>query len=388
MIIERILREKIIELLTKLPVVSITGPRQSGKTTLVKYLLHEYKYVSLENPSSLNFALNDPTGFLRTYGDKLIIDEAQKAPELFSYIQTIVDEKNQNGLYVLTGSQNFLLSEKISQSLAGRVAIFYLLPFSYDEIKETEFNINELWSLLIKGFYPRVYNSNLDPAQWYNDYIQTYIERDVRQITNVGDLNTFRKFISICAARCGQIINLSSIANDIGISYHTVRKWISIMEQSFIIFTLKPFHENYNKRLIKSPKIYFYDTGLLCALLNIKDEITLGTHPNKGSIFESFIISELYKNKYNLAQLKDFYFFRDQTGNEVDCLQKDGLHIKAIEIKSTETIKSELFKGLHYWNALDNKHKKSLFLVYSGNENQFRENLTIISWKNLTKYFA
>ena len=290
--IKRIISKRLLSLSKKIPVISITGPRQSGKTTLAKSAFPNYNYVSLENPDNLDFALSDPKGFLNNYGTKLIIDEAQYAPKLFSYIQTIVDEKGKNGLFVLTGSQNFLLNAGISQSLAGRVLIFNLLPFSYDELRSTEYNIENLSELLVKGFYPRIYDSGLESKDWYQSYVQTYLERDVRQILNVGDINSFRNFLRACAGRCGQIINLSSIGSDLGISYQTVKKWLSVLEQSYIIFLLQPYFENFNKRIIKSPKLYFYDTGLLCYLLGINSAETFNLHYLKGGIYETYVISE------------------------------------------------------------------------------------------------
>ena len=383
--IKRIISKRLLSLSKKIPVISITGPRQSGKTTLAKSAFPNYNYVSLENPDNLDFALSDPKGFLNNYGTKLIIDEAQYAPKLFSYIQTIVDEKGKNGLFVLTGSQNFLLNAGISQSLAGRVLIFNLLPFSYDELRSTEYNIENLSELLVKGFYPRIYDSGLESKDWYQSYVQTYLERDVRQILNVGDINSFRNFLRACAGRCGQIINLSSIGSDLGISYQTVKKWLSVLEQSYIIFLLQPYFENFNKRIIKSPKLYFYDTGLLCYLLGINSAETFNLHYLKGGIYETYVISEFIKSKFNSGSNKEFYYWRDLNGNEIDCIISSGIELKAIEIKASETIKSEFFKTLYLWNNLSPKKNKNLNLVYGGKEKQIRKNVNIYGWDQLRK---
>ena len=385
--VKRIISNRLLALSKKIPILTITGPRQSGKTTLAKTVFPNYRYISLENPDNLDFALSDPKGFLNTYGQKIIIDEAQYAPKLFSYIQTIVDEKNENGLYVLTGSQNFLLHAKISQSLAGRVIIFNLLPFSYDEIKNTKYNVENLSELIVKGFYPRIYDSGLNSSDWYQSYIQTYLERDVRQILNVGDINAFRNFLRVCAGRCGQVLNLSSIGNDLGISYQTVKKWLSVLEQSYIVYLLQPYFENFNKRIIKSPKLYFYDTGLVCSLLGISSPESYELHYLKGNIFESYVISELLKNKFNSGSSKELFYWKDLNGNEIDCIVSSGTEIKAIGIKSSSTIKSDFFKTLYLWNKLNPKKNNNLNLIFGGNEVQKRESIKVVGWNNCSDVF-
>ena len=385
--VKRIISNRLLALSKKIPILTITGPRQSGKTTLAKTVFPNYRYISLENPDNLDFALSDPKGFLNTYGQKIIIDEAQYAPKLFSYIQTIVDEKNENGLYVLTGSQNFLLHAKISQSLAGRVIIFNLLPFSYDELKNTKYNIENLSELIVKGFYPRIYDSGLNSSDWYQSYIQTYLERDVRQILNVGDINAFRNFLRVCAGRCGQVLNLSSIGNDLGISYQTVKKWLSVLEQSYIVYLLQPYFENFNKRIIKSPKLYFYDTGLVCSLLGISSPESYELHYLKGNIFESYVISELLKNKFNSGSSKELFYWKDLNGNEIDCIVSSGTEIKAIGIKSSSTIKSDFFKTLYLWNKLNPKKNNNLNLIFGGNEVQKRESIKIVGWNDCSDVF-
>jgi predicted AAA+ superfamily ATPase len=385
--VKRIISNRLLALSKKTPILTITGPRQSGKTTLAKTVFPNYRYISLENPDNLDFALSDPKGFLNTYGQKIIIDEAQYAPKLFSYIQTIVDEKNENGLYVLTGSQNFLLHAKISQSLAGRVIIFNLLPFSYDELKNTKYNIENLSELIVKGFYPRIYDSGLNSSDWYQSYIQTYLERDVRQILNVGDINAFRNFLRVCAGRCGQVLNLSSIGNDLGISYQTVKKWLSVLEQSYIVYLLQPYFENFNKRIIKSPKLYFYDTGLVCSLLGISSPESYELHYLKGNIFESYVISELLKSKFNSGSSKELFYWKDLNGNEIDCIVSSGTEIKAIGIKSSSTIKSDFFKTLYLWNKLNPKKNNNLNLIFGGNEVQKRESIKVVGWNNCSDVF-
>jgi len=383
-LIKREISNRLVSLSRKIPIITIIGPRQSGKTTLAKAAFPDYRYISLENPDILDFALSDPIGFLNTYGQKIILDEAQYAPKLFSYIQTIVDEKRENGLYILTGSQNFLFHSKISQSLAGRVLIFTLLPLSYNELKDTKHEVKKLSEQILKGFYPRIYDSGINFAEWYRSYIQTYIERDVRQLLNVGDLHSFRNFLRVCAGRCGQVLNLSNIGNDLGISYQTVKKWISVLQQSYIIYLLQPYHKNFNKRIIKSPKLYFLDTGLLCSLLGINSEEEYNLHYLKGSIFESYIISELLKNSFNTGINCELYFWKDSNGNEIDCLIQEGIIIKALEIKSAETLKSEFFRTLYLWKNLD-KNNNDLNLIYAGTENQKRKFVKVYGWNNFQK---
>lgn len=384
-IIKRDITSKVLSASSKMPVLFITGPRQSGKTTLVKTAFKNHKYVSLENPDTRDFAVNDPRGFLKTYGSKVIIDEAQHSPALFSYIQTEVDEKKTKCSYILTGSQNFMLHSGISQSLAGRVIIFSLLPFSYKELKNTAHGNKTLPEYIFKGFYPRLYDTKIAPEEWYKSYIQTYIERDVRQILNVGDLNAFRVFLKVCAGRSGQVLNLSSIAGDIGISYQTVKKWLSVLEQSYIIHLLQPYHTNLNKRLLKSPKLYFYDTGLLCSLLMLNSAKDYEMHYMKGSIFETYVISELLKSSLNSGINFGFYFLRDSNGYEIDCIAESGTSLKAIEIKAGSTIKPEFFKNLLTWNKLNPKRNSLMNLIYGGDEDQIRNNIKVLNWRDTGK---
>ncbi len=382
MYISRHLTQKLKQSTLKYPVVAVIGPRQSGKTTLVKHTFSKMDYVSLEDPDIREFAKNDPRGFLSNYEKGVIIDEAQRVPDLFSYIQGIVDNKKKSGQFILTGSQNFLLHDQISQSLAGRVSILKLLPFSLQELDMKNKNFEYY---LYKGFYPRLYDSKVLPNDWYPNYIQTYIERDIRQIKNITNLNMFQKFIKMCAARTGQLLNLSSLANDCGITHNTAKEWLSVLEASFIIFLLKPHYKNFNKRLIKAPKLYFYDVGLAANLLGIDNLDQIKNHHLKGELFETMIVSELIKKRLNLGQQENCFFWRDKTGHEVDCLLDKAGVLTPIEIKSGKTITSDYFKDLIFWNELAKNNANNSFVVYGGDKNQKRKQSNVISWKNINK---
>ena len=372
---------------TKMPVISITGPRQSGKTTMARQCFPGYTYVNLENPDTFEDAVNDPRQFLTRHKKGIIIDEAQLLPNLFSYIQALSDESGKTGEYILTGSQNFLLSAKISQSLAGRVFVTHLLPFSLDELKKTKYWKEDAFEFIVNGFYPRVYDKKIKPELFYPSYIQTYTERDIRQIINVSNLHTFQKFMRIAAGRIGQLINFSNIANDIGVDLKTIKSWFSILETSFIIYFLPPHFNNFTKRLVKTPKLYFYDTGLACSLLGIKKKEDLMNHWAKGALFENMIITDMIKNYYNKAQTPPIYFWRDNTGNEVDCLLDEGASIKNIEIKSSATINADFFKGLNYYNSISKNNPENSFLFYNGLSNSKRSQAKVLSWKNTMDVF-
>jgi len=382
--IERTLAKKAKSLFSKFPIIAILGPRQSGKTTLARNLFPKLAYVSLENPDTRQFALEDPKGFLKQYEKGAIIDEVQKAPELFSYLQTLVDEKNKNGLFVLTGSQNFLLEEKISQTLAGRIALLKLLPLSLEELKNSSKKRFSLSHILYHGLYPRLFDKKIAPVDWYPNYIQTYLEKDVRLIKNVTDLHIFQKFLKSCAGRVGQVINLSSLGNDCGISYNTAKSWLSVLESSYLIFLLQPYYKNFNKRLIKMPKLYFYDTGLVCSLLGIEKEGQLETHYLKGALFESMVISEMMKNRLNQGFQPHFYFWKDNAGHEIDVISEYGDKVHPIEIKSGMTFHDDFTKNMTYWNKINNKELDSEFtVIYGGGENQKRKNLSLVSWQDI-----
>lgn len=378
----RKLTAKLRQLAQKLPIIALIGPRQSGKTTLAQAVFPEYTYISLEDLDNREFALNDPRGFLATYGNKVIIDEAQRVPELFSYLQTHVDKNDEPGQYILTGSQNFLLSEKINQSLAGRVAFLTLLPLSLQELKENDAQFDDYENAIYQGFYPRLYDKDISPIDWYPNYIRTYIERDVREIKNILDIGQFQLFLKMCASRVGQLINLSALANDCGITHNTAKSWIALLEQSFIIFTLKPFHENFGKRLVKMPKLYFYDTGIACSLLNIDSVNQIATHYLKGALFENMIIAELMKERLNQGAIPNLYFWRDKTGHEIDCIEQNN-EIIPIEIKSGRTVNKDYFSNLKYWQKLAPENSKKSYVIYGGREKQMRENIQLLGWEHM-----
>jgi predicted AAA+ superfamily ATPase len=382
------------------PILTLTGPRQSGKTTLAKATFPNAYYISLEDPAHRNLALEDAKGFLKQFGsEKVVLDEVQRAPELFSYIQGIVDQNDLSGQYILTGSQNFLLLEKISQSLAGRCAIHHLLPFSRSELlgsnpldpenieemspplKKKRTKINpDLFNTLWAGSYPRIHDKHIPPQQWLANYVQTYIERDVRSIVNVNDLESFSRFVRLCAGRTGQILNLQSLGNDCSIDSKTVKRWLSILETSFIIKLLRPYHKNFNKRLIKSPKLYFLDSGLLCYLLGIRKPDELMVHSSRGAIFESWVIAELYKSYYHTDKQPAMYYFRDSNNNEIDLILNHGSKVLPIEIKSGQTINSGFFKGLEYWRKLTNLTNTPAVLIYGGNNPTFFKDTKVLPW--------
>jgi predicted AAA+ superfamily ATPase len=381
--IDRKIENIIREMSNHFPVISLVGPRQSGKTTLVKKIFQDFQYINLENTQNRRYALEDPQGFIKQYHQRVIIDEAQYAPELFSYIQENVDETRINGNFVLTGSQNFLMSQNISQSLAGRTAVFTLHPFSYQEIRDTDYQVDELDELLFKGLYPRIYNENLNPGYWYPSYLSTYLERDVRNIKNVTNLSDFQRFLRICASRTGQVVNFSSLAVETGVSHPTVKAWLSVLESSHVIYLLPPYYKNYNKRLVKSPKLYFLDTGLVCSLLGISDKNQLINHFMKGPLFETFVISELIKDRANRFQPVNLYYWRDNVGNEIDCIQEEGDSLRIIEIKSGATINPAYFKAFRYFDKIDVMSDKKYNVIYGGEHIQRRTNVTIKGWKNM-----
>ena len=356
--------------------VAVVGPRQSGKTTLVRMVFPDKAYVSLENPDIRHFALQDPRGFLATYPNGAILDEVQRVPELFSYLQQILDESTTKGLFILTGSNNFLIQENISQSLAGRVGYLFLLPLSIEEISENIFNANQL---IYTGGYPALYNGKLDPGRFYANYIRTYIERDVRLIKNITDLYTFERFIRLCAGRTGQLLNMSSLAVEVGVDVKTISSWIGVLETSFIVFRLQPWHQNFNKRIVKMSKLYFYDTGLSSALLGIENPEQLQLHPFRGSLFENLVIVEFLKKRFNQGKPSNLYFWRDSTGNEVDLIIDAVLSAIPVEIKSGQTITDDYFKTLLFWNKLSDNKKG--YVVYGGSEIQKRSNgITILPY--------
>lgn len=360
--------EKELELLaTQFRAVAVTGPRQSGKTTLVRKVFKKKPYANLENPDIRQYAREDPRGFLSNYPDGAILDEAQRVPELFSYLQQILDEQVQNGSFILTGSNNFLLNSRISQSLAGRVGYLFLLPLSISEIKPSPGISNQL---IFKGGYPEVYQKNIDTGKYYDNYIRTYVERDVRLLKNITDLYSFERFLRLCAGRTGQLLNMNSLASEVGVDVKTIGSWIGVLEASFIAFRLYPYHENFNKRIVKMPKLYFYDTGLASALMGIEEISQLFIHPFRGGLFENLVVVDFLKRLYNNGKQNNLYFWRDNIGNEIDLLIKKEGFLSPIEIKSSETISDEFFKGIRYWNKLT--HTEGGYLIYAGDMLQKR----------------
>ncbi len=381
--ISRSITEKLLSMGNIFPIVTLTGPRQSGKSTLLKSILPDYHYVSMEDPDNRLIANEDPRGFLKTYPDKTIIDEVQRVPELFSYLQTHVDAENREGMYYLAGSQNFLLMQSISQSLAGRTAILKLLPFSHREMKKAEILPTYVNNEIFQGGYPRIYDKKIQPTDFYPSYIQTYIEKDLRLLKNIDDLSKFIRFIKLCAGRIGQLLNLSSLANETGIAVSTVQSWLSVLEASYIIYLLKPDHNNYSKRLIKSPKLYFCDTGLASSLLGIEDEKQLSTHFLRGGLFENMVINEFIKDAFNNGKEPNLSFWRDSTGNEVDLLISIKGKQLAYEIKSGATYSSDDFKGIKVWANLSKTSPDDCYVIYSGDKRLSTSYGEVIPWDEL-----
>lgn len=371
--------------LGKYPILVLTGPRQSGKTTFLKNEFTNYTYINLENLDNRTYALNDPNGFLAEHGDFVIFDEAQRAPELFSYLQTKVDNDKIMGQYILSGSQNFHLMRNISQSLAGRVALFKLLPFDNLEMEHAEWLNDDYAVNLQRGFYPAIYDRDIPSKVFYSNYVQTYVERDLTELIQVKNLKQFRNFITLCAARVGQLLNLNSLANECGISQPTAKAWISVLETSYILYQLQPFHSNINKRMTKNSKLYFYDTGLVCFLLKINDASSLKTSAYKGSLFENYVINEYIKQQYHQNLLLDFWFWRDAVGHEVDFIWQNTEKLNLVEIKASETIIPDMFKGLSYMKKFMPDLIESKTIVHTGLFNQNRTAGEVLSWKKILR---
>lgn len=357
------------------PVVTITGPRQSGKTTLCRETFPNKPYINLESPDLRQFAVSDPRGFLAAYPDGAILDEIQRAPQLLSYLQPLVDEQSAPGQYILTGSQQFEVMTNISQSLAGRTALLKLLPFSIEELSQAGIS-SGIDTLLLNGFYPRIYDAGLNPTQALGDYLETYVERDIRQLINIKDLALFEKFVKLCAGRTGQLLNLQSLGNDVGISHTTARRWLTLLEASYVVFLLQPWFANISKRQVKTPKLYFYDVGLAAYLLGAESELHISRHPLRGNLFENMIIIEALKYRYHRGKRNNLHFWRDGKGHEIDLLVESGPDIMPVEIKSGATISDDFFKGLRtFTNQLPQVPVSSL--VYGGKEKQKRSDVLI-----------
>jgi len=343
-------------------------------------MFSDFKYVNLEAPDVRGFAMSDPRGFLAANNSKVIFDEMQRVPELFSYLQTIVDERGEMGQFIISSSQNFQLMQEITQSLAGRVAIFKLFPFEFMEMKNANWLSEELSETITKGFYPAVFERDLNHDKYYSNYIDTYIKRDISLLINIQDGKTFNNFIKLCALRAGSLLNLNDLARDAGISHTTARNWLSILEMSFILFTLPPYHTNFGKRIIKSPKLYFYDVGLLCHLLNIRKGKLSSLHSMWGNIFENMIVSELVKQNAHNGLLRDYYFWRDSKGHEVDLLYSENDQLTIYEVKSGQTIQDRMFSGLSYFDKISAGGVTSKHLVYGGATAQKRTHFQVIPW--------
>lgn len=379
--IERQLSAKIINLAQSFQVITLTGPRQSGKTTLVRSVFSSLPYVSLEDPDVRNFALTDPRGFLENFPSGAVLDEVQNTPELFSYIQRIVDE-NRSIRFILTGSANFLLLEKVSQTLAGRTAVLQLLPFSMSELGTREVPYE---TLIFNGLYPRIYDRNLSPTDFYPSYIQTYVERDIRLIKNIEDTNVFIRFVRLCAGRIGQLLNLTGLANDAGISVNTAKAWISVLESSYILFRLQPYFRNFTKRFVKTPKLYFTDTGLACSLLGIHSAKEVQNHYLKGALFENLVINEFIKRAINRGDPRRPFFWQNSSGREIDCLLEDGVVLTPVEIKSGRTLAGDYFDNLKYWAKENGTAQKDGWVVYGGDASLETGNGKLISWRDLDR---
>ena len=346
----RTLEVELIRLSGFFRVLTITGPRQSGKTTLSKKVFPEYHYINLEDETMRAELELNRKEFLLRYHKGLIIDEVQNMPDIFSVVQVIVDEYS-DARFILTGSNNFLLMQKITQSLAGRTAVLTLLPFAINELTKED-KSNDLYEILLRGFYPAVWAHNIPPQDIYRQYFSTYIQRDIQQVLKIRHLSEFRRFVIMCASRIGTEFNAQSMSNEIGVSIPTIQEWMNVLEASYIAFRLQPFYRNINKRLVKTPKIYFYDVGLVCFLLGIKDAQQVETHPLRGQIFENMVVCEFLKNQYNQGQDNNLYFYRDKGQHEVDLIQEDGIHLSAYEIKLSANIHTDFYKNLQYFRSL------------------------------------
>jgi predicted AAA+ superfamily ATPase len=380
--INRIVEKEAVRLSKQYPVLTIVGPRQSGKTTLCQKVFEEYSYVSLENLEEREQAIHDPKSFLARFKEPLIIDEIQRVPSILSYIQTRVDSSKKNGSYILTGSQQFELMESLSQSLAGRTAILKLLPLTIKELHDHYKIYNSLEDYLYTGFYPRIYDQNLNPTESNSFYLSTYVERDIRSLINIKDFLLFDRFLKVCASRTGQLLNMTSIGNECGISHNTVNQWLSLLEASFIVYRVPPHFRNFSKRIIKSPKLFFYDVGFASYLLGIEAKEQLINHPLKGALFETLAVGELLKARYNAVKGSNLFFFRDSLGNEVDCLLDHGSYCVPVEIKSSQTINESFFTNLQFYNSLQQNAAKPV-LVYAGDESYSREAAEVVSYRNL-----
>jgi len=372
----------LVEVSKEYPVVGLFGPRQSGKTTLARATFPTYQYISVEDEDFRSFAAQDPRGFLKRYRNDhgIIIGEIQRVPSLLSSIQTIVDEEWSVGTFVITGSHNMHLNESVSQSLSGRIGELVLLPLSIQELSQAELLPKTLDDAIFKGSYPQVYGFERRAERLYKNYIKTYVERDVKQIKNIDNLGTFKKFMQLCAGRVGQLLNYTSLANDCGIDVKTAKSWLNLLEAAYVIFLLQPYHKNFGKRAIQTPKLYFYDTGIACSLLRIRSAEALSDHYLKGNLSENYIVADFYKQYYNLDLEPAIYFWEDRAQG-IDCIIEEPRGLQALEIKSSATITSSSFNQLTYFNTVAGTSPSSNYLIYGGDDVQERQQATVISWK-------
>ena len=384
MLIERAIKSKLLQLLKSFPVVTLTGCRQCGKSTLLKHLLPDYTYISLEDLDLRQIAKEDPRHFISIYSQKVIIDEIQQVPELLSYLQTHIDSVNESGMYVLTGSHNLLLMQSISQSLAGRTALLSLAPFSVAELRSEKLLPQTTNEMLFKGCFPRIYDKQIDATDFYPSYIKTYIDRDVRILRNITDYSAITRFLKLCAGRCSQILNVTALAEDAGITRKTAEAWLSVLEASYIIYMLKPYYKNFGKRIIKNPKMYFYDTGLVSSLLGITSAEQIETFYMRGALFENFVVSELLKRRLFAGKSDELYFWRDSNGVEIDVIEEDNLEIKAYEIKASETMNTAFFSNIKKIKEIAGLKAENTAVIYSGKSlPATKESGAYICWKEI-----
>lgn len=383
MYVERAAQDTLRLVAEEFRAVAVVGPRQSGKTTLVRRFFTDHEYHSFENPDTREFATRDPRGFLDRIEHGAVLDEIQRCPDLFSYLQGVIDESDRPGRFVLTGSQHFGLMERISQSLAGRVGTLTLLPFSSREIESAGLRSGSLEDVLLAGGYPPIHALGASPERWYNSYVSTYLERDMRQVLNVKNVSAFQRFMKLCAASCGQLVNMARMGADLGVDQKTIKSWLSILEMGFIVYLLRPHHENFRKRLVKSPKLYFYDSGLAARLMGIEAPEQLAIHSMRGALFENWVLSELLKARFNLAKIDNLYFWRNHTGHEVDVIADVAGRLLPIEVKSGMTIGSDWFDGLSRWRDLAGERSLRPCLVYGGAESQSREVAEVVPWAQI-----